>query len=67
MSVQTSDPTVESALLGHAGPRAHAIGTGPEPLLTELRRHAHDGPQLPDAGVPELDFDSAIPAGLPAS
>jgi len=64
VSVQTSDPSVESALLGHAGPRAHASGNGPEPLLTELRRHPHDGPQLPDAGVPELDLDTAIPAAL---
>jgi glycine dehydrogenase subunit 2 len=54
----------ESALLGHAGPSAHASGTGPEPLLTELRRHPHDGPQLPAAGVPEFNIAEAVPAAI---
>ena len=59
-----TESAIESNLLGHAGPQAHASGTGPEPLLTELRRHPHDGPQLPDAGVPDLDLGAAVPAAL---
>ena len=40
----------------------HHSGEGPEPLLTELRHNPHGGPQLPAAGVPELELEALIPA-----
>jgi glycine dehydrogenase subunit 2 len=36
---------------------------GAEPLLIELRHHAHAGPQLPPSGVPEKPLDDLLPAG----